>query len=237
MKGTVIFADQPTEEQKFRSRQTDITVTKNELQEAVKEAYEKGVEDAKKELKKEEAPTNDPDAWQANLTAEQREGVKKGEIKAAEEEAKKREQTKQKLDAIADKHDVILFTAKTVFPFSIFPDTLVIDTTKITIVRKQMFATENIITVPHKDIADASVQTALFLATFTLTYTLHTQSPGAAQPITETISSLRREDAIKAKNLIKGILVARAESIDISKIEPDELLNTIERFGHTDGVV
>lgn len=242
MKGKVIFADQPTPIEK--QQPTKITLSEEEYKDILKDAYKEGAKDALHETKQEGlkptlsnvASIEKEESWQKNLSPEQKKGAKEGEREAAKIEAQKREQTKQKLEAIAERHDIVLLKAKTLFPFSIFPDTIIIDTTKLTIVRKQMFATEHITTIPLKDIADATVQTALFLATLTVKYMPQSNSPGMLSPVEDHITSLPREDALRAKNIIKGMLVASSENIDISQLKPEEIVNIVEKFGHSEGV-
>jgi hypothetical protein len=227
---------------------SEVTLSSEEYKDAIKEAYKEGAKDALTEntpqhrtpaqkdgLSKDEQKIN-KEQREKDLTLQQKEGVQEGEKEAAKMEAQKREETKQKLQAIAERHDIELLRAKTVFPFSFFPDTIIIDTTKLTIIRKQMFATEHITTIPLKDIADAIVQTALFLGTLIVAYMPQASSPGMLKPVEDHITSLRREDAIRAKNIIKGILVANAEGIDIAKLEPDEIMNVIAKFGGSEGV-
>lgn len=246
-----VFSDQTQGQEKITNplpKSQSVTLSREDYKDAVKEAYKEGVQDALKKAQdqqltpaQEAAPSEHEQRIlkkhrERNLTADQKEGVQEGEKAAAKAEAQKREETKQKLQAISERHDIELLRAKTVFPFTFFQDTIIIDTTKVTIIRKQMFATEHITTIPLKDIADATVQTALFLGTLTVSYMPQASSPGMLSPVEDHLTSLRREDAIRAKNILKGVLVAHAEDIDIAKLEPNEILNVIEKFGTSEGV-
>jgi len=229
MKSTVIFADQtqtnPEEQPSHLLQKGEkIELTKEEYKQVIKEAYKEGAQEALTTQEK-------------KMDTGTRQSLKdEGTQAAVKSEAQKKEETKQKLKAISNRHDIELLRAKTVFPFTLFPDTLIIDTTKVTLIRKQLFATEHITTIPLKDIADATVQTALFLATLTVQYMPQSNSPGMLQPVVEIISSLERQDAIKAKNILKGALVAKAEDIDIAQLNPEEVHTIIEKFGSNDGV-
>jgi hypothetical protein len=248
MKATTIFADQNEDEKPKDKRDPKLVLSHDAYRKLVKEAYKEGFKDALQEnAENHNTPAQDgalseqkkqakKEYRNRNLTPDQKDGVEEGEKEAVKEGAKRREETKQKLEAIAERHDVELLRATTVFPFTLFPDTIIIDTTKITIIRKQMFATEHITTIPLKDIADAQVQTALFLGTLTVAYMPQSTSPGMLKPVEDHITSLRRQDAIRAKNIIKGVLVAHSEGIDISHLEPEELVNVIEKFGTSVGV-
>lgn len=229
MKKRVIFADQ--EEIKLRSsvpaflqKPEQITLSRGEYSEVIKEAYKEGAKDALHD--------KNPSA----LTDAQQNSAEEGKRDAARSESQKHEETKQKLQAIANRKDIELLRARTIFPFKIFPDTIIIDTTKVTIIRKQMFLTEHITTIPLKDIADATVQTALFMATLVVCYMPQANSPGMMKSVEEHITSLKREDAIKAKNILKGVLVAKAEDIDIAQLDPTDIQNVVEKFGSNEGV-
>lgn len=247
-KRATVFSDQSQQPEKTQEPSQNITLSPEQYQKTIKEAYKKGAKDAMTEKNdehitpaqkgalSESEKQNKEEHWQENLTADQKEGVLEGRKEASKIEAKKREQTRQKLEAIAERHDVVLLRAQTVFPFSLFPDTIIIDTTKLSVIRKQMFATEHITTIPLKDISDATVQTALFLATLTVVYMPRASSPGMVQPVEDHITSLKRADAMRAKDIIKGMLVASSENIDISQLQPEEIVNVIEKFGHSEGV-
>jgi ribosomal protein L4 len=62
-------------------------------------------------------------------------------------------------------------------------------------------------------------------------------SPGMLEPVNVRIPNLRREDAIKAKNILKGVLVAKAEEIDIAKLSPQEIEEVLHKFGESVGVI
>ena len=62
-------------------------------------------------------------------------------------------------------------------------------------------------------------------------------SPGMNQTVEVKVASLWRKDAIRAKNILKGVMVAKAENIDIAKLSPEEVVTVIEQFGHSEGVV
>lgn len=242
MKGQVIFADKEEQEkQTQQKRKKDapekIKLSRGEYREVIKEAYKEGMQDALDE--KQPSPVQqDSDKKNSVLKtlAPEQKSKREREVEAHKTEAKKRVQTRQKLENIVDRHDIELVRAHGVFPFDFFPDSVIIDTTKITLVRKQMFATEAITTIPLKDVADTQVQTALFLASVTIAYMPHATSPGMLRAETETISCLRRSDAIAIKNILKGVLVAIAEEIDLARLTPEEVANVIARFGHSEGV-
>lgn len=227
MKGQVIFADKEQDGKKPQSalkNNSKVTLSRNEYRDVMKEAYKEGLKSALAE------------EVRAEQTDETSLGKQEGQKEAAIASVKQHEEARRKLENIADRHDVEILRAKAVFPFDLFPDSIIIDTTKVTIVKKQMFATEQVITVPLKDLADVQVQTSLFLASVTIKYMPHSTNPGMLKPVECQITCLRRADAIRSKNILKGILVAQSEEIDFSKLASEEIVNMIEKFGNSEGV-
>lgn len=227
LKNAVLFANDEIKEKDSRqSPNTDqATISRDDYREAIKEAYKEGMSDTIAELKKTKG---------ANKTKASEHLDGKGQaIRSIE---KKKEETKQHLQTITDRHTIELLNVHSVFPFSIFRDRLIIDTTKVSVTRKQFFATEYITTIPLKDLADVTVQTVLFLGTINLEYMPQSQSPGMMRPIEVRIANLKREDAIRAKNILKGALVAKAEDIDIASLSPEEVVKILEKFGESQGI-
>ncbi len=230
-KGGVIFADQNQEEPQTNHPVKDVILSHDEYRNIVKEAYKEGLQDA---VKKNVSPDKQEDEKKDD--DEEKKQNQEGKAEAVKQHAQDMQESKKRLEAIAERHDVEIMRVQTVFPFTFFPDTLIIDTTKVTIVKKQMFATEEVITVPLKDLSDTHVQTALFLASLNVKYLPHSNNPGMLKPVEVQINSLRREDAIRAKNILKGILIASSEDIDLAKLTPEEIVNIVEKFGTSEGV-
>jgi hypothetical protein len=228
-KSTTIFENKSELRQNLYTPQNEdlVTISRNDYRELLKAAYQEGLKDAGKEKRKKGTSSK-------NAKEEIQEEGRKDAVRT---HAKEKEANRQRFETITARQDIELFHQKSVFPFSLFPDTLIIDTTKVTIAKKQLFATEYITTIPLKDLSDVNVQTALFLATITIKYMPQSASPGMNEAVEVKIPNLRREDAIKAKNILKGALVAKAEEIDIAKLSPEEIDKVLHKFGESNGVI
>jgi hypothetical protein len=130
----------------------------------------------------------------------------------------------EKLHKLAEKSSHILFKTKTVFPFDLFPNTLTITANKIDIVNASFFGSNQITSVPLRDIANVEVQTSPFLATIRIINIRFPMHPNV-------IRYLKKSDAIEAKKIIDGLLVALSQGADIAEIEPEKLLSDIEKLG------
>ncbi len=86
----------------------------------------------------------------------------------------------------------------TVFPFVLFPDDLIIDEDKVTIVRRTFFASEEIHTIPIKDIMDVIVSHNIFFATVYI--------KRAFQSDLYQLNYLKKDEAMRARLLILDLV-------------------------------
>lgn len=231
IKTAVIFSDKSKkEETRYKSqKQEKIILTRKDYRHLIETSYQEGKKDA---LKKQQRIENNESS-----TNWRKQQEKAGEAEAIKLDAQKKAADRQRFESIVVRHEIEIMHVKSVFPFTLFPDTLIIDTTKVTISKQQLIATEHITTIPLKDVADVTVQTVLFLASITIKYMPQATSPGMNKPIDVRISNLKRRDAIKAKEVLKGILVAKAEDINIANLKPDEIVKVLQKFGQSIGIV
>ena len=161
---------------------------------------------------------------------------RKEEQESSKSQSKQESEAMEKVNAIIAHQELELYRAKSLFPFTFFPDTIIIDTNKVTVIKKQFFANEFITTIPLKDLSDVTVQTSFFMGSIQVEYMPQASSPGAMTAVHCQLTSLRRSDAINIQNILKGALIAKAEDIDIAKLPPDEVKAIIEKFGSSEGV-
>lgn len=139
------------------------------------------------------------------------------------------QEAKQKVEKIEKRSDNVLMRIKAVFPFDLFPNTLIIDANKVTIIDSIFFASESVISILLEEITDVTVDSNFFLAKLNITYSHH-----PLRPEHYSIPALRKKEALKAKDIIQGLLVLRiSEGIDLSKLKPDEIVKQLEGIGKT----
>jgi len=228
VKSAVIFSDRDKpEKSNYPSTNKDVvTFSRGDYRRVIDAAYQEGRNDVLKEQKQKESKKDN----KADLQ-------QKGKEEAIRTHAKEKEQSIQRFKTITARHEIEIMRAQSVFPFTFFTDTLIIDTTKVSVAKKQLYATEFITTIPLKDLSDINVQTVLFLGTLIIKYMPQSSSPGMNEPVEVRIANLPRKDAIKAKNILKGVLVAKAEEIDIAKLPPEEVVKVLQKIGESSGVI
>jgi hypothetical protein len=226
IKSAVIFTGETRHKAKHRqSTNNVINISRDEYRQIIQAAYQEGRMDALKERKEKEPKKS-----------KKKELQQKGKEEAIRIHAKEQEANKQRLQTITARHEIEMLRTHSVFPFTVFTDTLIIDTTKVSIAKKQLVATEFITTIPLKDISDVTVQTVMFLATLTISYMPQATSSGGNKSIDAVIANLPRSDAINAKNILKGVLVAKAEDINIADLSPQDVADVLQKFGRSKGV-
>jgi hypothetical protein len=139
----------------------------------------------------------------------------------------KKNEAEEKVDGISDRSDKLLMKLKTVFPFDFFPSTVAIDANKVIIIDKMFFASETVTSILLEEITDVVVNSNFFLAQLEITYSHH-----PLRPLKYAIANLKKEEALKASEIIQGLLVLRiSEGIDLSKLQPEEIIKELANIG------
>lgn len=151
----------------------------------------------------------------------------KGMRREPPEEQHQEEETEiteeKKIDELVTKTSRVLFKTSGIFPFDFFPDELTIDENKVNIISRGLID-ENIFSIQIKDLADVSVQSVLIFASITISDLRIGHDP-------ITVKWLDPDEAVKAKNILQGLILGREQNIDWAKIKTDELVKKVEELG------
>lgn len=160
--------------------------------------------------------------------SEIREGdTKEKEEKAEEEESKNSKGPKEEMDILVSRSNKTLFHAKTMFPFDLFPDTVSIDGNKVDIIQGNFFYTDYVRSVLLKEIMDVRVESTLFFGRLIIDY-----GPHPLKISTVTVEKLKKDDAMRAKEIIEGVLVLyRSENINTTELKPEDTIEGIKEIG------
>lgn len=131
------------------------------------------------------------------------------------------------LESITRASEVILLKTKTVFPFTLFPDTIIIDLDKLNIIRKDFFLTRRVSSINHEDVFNIATESGPLFATLKITTRFF-----SGKPI--VISYLKKSDAILTRRLVHGLIIARKKNIHLKDIEIGLLLKQLEQLGSAD---
>lgn len=121
----------------------------------------------------------------------------------------------------------VLLTVTSAKPLDFTPDRLIIEFNRIVFIKHEMFRNETIDSFFIEDIVDVILNTSFFFASLTLFDKFLKQSR-------VIVNYLSRPDALKARNLIVGILMVKVEKYPKPKAKTkEEFVNKLIKLGET----
>lgn len=131
---------------------------------------------------------------------------------------------RKKLDELVEKSERKLLEVKTVFPFTIFRDSVILDTHKVDIIYGLFFFTRENFPMFYKDLRTVTAVAGIFFGQLTFELIGFEENP-------TSIKWLWREDAVKARRTIIGMIAVHKEGIDVSKLSEEEILAKAQEIG------
>jgi hypothetical protein len=128
------------------------------------------------------------------------------------------------VEAIGTSHD-ILMRAKTVFPFTLFPTTISVDRTKISITERDFFKIGEVLSIRIEDVLNVTATVGPILGSIKIA----TRFFNPEKPY--VVDMLHRSDALKFKRIVQGYLIARQQEIDCSTLPTKELAKMLDELG------
>lgn len=143
----------------------------------------------------------------------------------AQLEAQKKGKKEESLKKIVTQSHEILMSANTVFPITLFPDTVTVDRTKVTITRRDFFWSSDVLSIRIEDVLNVQVSVGPLFGSLTI-----------ASRVMSTVDHFQirhlwRSDAIRLKHIIQGYVIAQHNKIDTSHLDKKELIETIVELG------
>ena len=126
--------------------------------------------------------------------------------------------------AIHNSHEMI-FSATTVFPFTLFPDTITIDREKITIATRFFFRVAEVVSIRIEDLLNVTADVGPFLGSVRV----FTRFFDPDKPY--HINYLWRGDALKIKRILQGYVIAQQRGIDCSSLSSEQLVRVLDEVG------
>lgn len=120
---------------------------------------------------------------------------------------------------VAHSHEVIA-NARTVLPF-VFPHEIILDRTKITIIKRMFFWSSDVISIRIEDVLNVSASVGPLFGSVTI-----------ASRVMSTIDHFEvdrfwRNDAIRMTRIIEGYLIARQNGVHTDHLSCSELAETL----------
>lgn len=126
---------------------------------------------------------------------------------------------------VTQSHEVLM-AVNTVFPLTLFPDTVAVDRTKVTITRRDFFWTSDVMSIRIEDVLNVSATVGPLFGSLTI-----------ASRVMSTIDHFQvkhlwRADAIRMKQIVQGYVIAQHNNIDTAHLAKKELVETLIELGH-----
>ncbi|AHB42586.1 hypothetical protein RAAC3_TM7C00001G0746 [Candidatus Saccharibacteria bacterium RAAC3_TM7_1] len=126
---------------------------------------------------------------------------------------------------VAASHQLLAGAKTVILPINLFPDSVTVDRTKVTITKRTFFWSSNVISIRIEDVLNVSCSTgplfgSLIVSSRVMNSTDHYE-----------IDYFWRKDAIYLKQIIQGYVIAQHNKIDTSHLSREELIKTLLEIG------
>lgn len=133
---------------------------------------------------------------------------------------------KESLNEIVEKsHQFLAGAQAVILPMNPFPDTVVVDRTKITITKRSFFWSADTITVRIEDVLNVASSTGPFFGSLTISSRVMNSTDHYE------VNYLWRSDAAYLKQVIQGYMIAQHNKIVTSHLDKEQLVKTLLELG------
>ena len=145
------------------------------------------------------------------------------------------EKVPKELLAMVKKSDEVLFRAESVFPFILFPDTIILDRTHLTVIHRSFFKIAKKTSARIEDILTCDLNLGPFFASlkFTTRYFMNqkTEDEDHSEVLAPAIEFLHKREAEELHKLIQGYIEVKQKDIDTTKIPLNDLKKLLKEIG------
>lgn len=114
---------------------------------------------------------------------------------------------------------------QTIFPLTLFPDDIILDRTKVTIIKRNFFWSADVISIRIEDVLNVSSSIGPFFGSVSISSRVMNSVDHFE------VDRLWRSDAIEIKKLIQGYMIAKHSDVALEDLPVDELVATLEDLG------
>lgn len=160
-------------------------------------------------------------------TREQSQFIDESQKEALKDAIKEQAKHEDKFNKLIARASKVLYKINTVFPFDFFPTIITIDPEKVTLKIKNFFNSSEIRSIHIKNISHIFVDTGPFFATLNIIdQSVLEDNVGKVQ-----IPYIKKEEALRARRIIQGLIVANKEGVDLFKLTDNDLDKKLEEIG------
>lgn len=148
-------------------------------------------------------------------------------IREQQERTAKTLDPRESLRGIVRKSHQLLASYQTVIlPINLFPDSVTVDRTKVTITKRAFFWTSSVISIRIEDVLNIACSTGPIFGSITISSRVMNSTDHYE------IDYFWRKDAIYLKQLIQGYVIAQHNQIETSHLNRKELVKTLLELGN-----
>jgi hypothetical protein len=123
-------------------------------------------------------------------------------------------------------HQLLASSQTVILPVNLFPDSVTIDRTKVTITKRTFFWSSSVISIRIEDVLNVACSTGPIFGSLTISSRIMNSTDHYE------IDYFWRKDAIYLKQLIQGYVIAQHNQIDTSHLSRKELVHTLLDLGN-----
>lgn len=137
--------------------------------------------------------------------------------------------TKKLNKIVAQSKDILVRAQTVILPNNLFPDTVVLDRTKVTITRKTFFWSATVISIRVEDILNVATSVGPLFGSLTISSRVMNSTDHYG------INYFWRRDALHLQQVIQGYMIAIHNDIDTSHLPQEKLVEKLTELGHDSG--
>ena len=119
----------------------------------------------------------------------------------------------------------VIARVRTIFPLTFFPDDIILDRTKVTIIQRNFFWSSNVLSVRIEDILNVKCSIGPLFGAVTISIRVMNSVDHFE------VDHLWRRDAIEIKRLIQGYMFAKHSEVNLNNFPISQVVKTLEELG------
>ena len=123
-------------------------------------------------------------------------------------------------------HQLLASIQTVILPINLFPDSITVDRTKVTITKRTFFWTASVISIRIEDVLNIACSTGPVFGSLTISSRVMNSTDHYE------INYFWRKDAIYLKQLIQGYVIAQHNQIETSHLNRKDLVKTLLELGN-----
>lgn len=139
------------------------------------------------------------------------------------------EEIKHLKSMVEHSHETIC-DLKTAFPFTLFPDEIILDRTKVTIIKRNFFWSRDVLSFRIEDVLNVSSSLGPFFGSVTITSRVMSSVDHFG------IDRFWRSDAVHLKHMIQGYMIAKHSGVDLDQLTIPEIVDTLNELGQDSSI-